>query len=79
MVVCFCAATKERDVERALEEGARSLCQIGDRCGAGRDCGLCHETLIAMLSRRSCHEDAGTTSLAPASLPRNDFRLERSL
>jgi len=79
MVVCFCAETRERDVERALDAGARSLCQIGVRCGAGRDCGLCHETLLSMLNRRSCHEEAAAASLPPAALPRGEFRLERSL
>jgi bacterioferritin-associated ferredoxin len=79
MVVCFCAETKEQDVESALDAGAASLCQIENRCGAGRDCGMCHETLLAMLTRRSCHQGASAARLSPAALPRGESRLERSL
>lgn len=66
MIVCFCAASNERDVQQALDAGARSLCEIGDRCSAGLDCGLCHETLLTMLRRRSCHGETRGHSLSTA-------------
>ena len=54
MVVCVCAGLNERQVEAALDSGATTLDQIGERCGAGLDCGGCHDTLEEMLCRRSC-------------------------
>ncbi len=54
MVVCLCAGSRDRDIERAVEAGARSLSEIGDFCRAGLDCGGCHSTLLEILDRRSC-------------------------
>ena len=49
MVVCLCAGSKDRDIENAVEAGARSIPEIGDYCRAGLDCGGCHPTLLRIL------------------------------
>ncbi len=54
MVVCLCAGSSDRDIERAVEAGARSLSDIGDLCRAGLDCGVCRSTLLGILHGRSC-------------------------
>jgi bacterioferritin-associated ferredoxin len=54
MIVCLCAGSSDRDVNHALEAGARSLSAIGDACRAGLDCGSCHPVLLAILDRRLC-------------------------
>lgn len=74
MIVCLCAGSSERDIERALESGALSLSEIGDTCGAGRDCGGCRSSLQALLERRSCEgcsnpDRSGSFSASRAACP----------
>jgi bacterioferritin-associated ferredoxin len=47
--VCLCIPVSDRTVRSAIEEGARTLEQIGERCGAGTVCGGCLEELRAQL------------------------------
>ena len=54
MIVCLCTGSSDRDVARALEAGAKAVSEIGESCGAGRDCGYCHSALLAILEGRSC-------------------------
>ena len=41
MIVCLCHAVTDRDLERVIEAGASTVEEIGQRCGAGTDCGTC--------------------------------------
>ena len=41
MIVCLCHPTSERDVDAIIDEGARTVEDIGQRCGAGTGCGAC--------------------------------------
>ncbi len=59
MVVCLCAGSSDRDIERAVEAGARNLSEIGDLCRAGLDCGGCRPTLLGILHRRSRRRHSG--------------------
>ena len=54
MVVCLCAGSSERDIQRAVMAGARTLSEIGEFCQAGLDCGRCRPTLLGILCRESC-------------------------
>jgi len=54
MIVCLCAGSRERDIERAVEAGARNLSEIGGYCRAGLGCGGCRSALLGILHRRSC-------------------------
>lgn len=44
-LVCLCEGVSERKVRRAIADGASSLADIGERCGAGITCMSCHPTL----------------------------------
>lgn len=52
MIVCLCEAVPLGQVREAIEGGANSLAQIERACGAGRDCGSCHEYLNRMLAEK---------------------------
>ena len=41
MIVCHCRVVSDREVMRAVDEGARSLADVCRDTGAGRDCGAC--------------------------------------
>lgn len=60
-LVCLCEGVSERKVRRAVEQGAASVAEIGEHCGAGTNCFGCHPTLEDVL-----HECR--VSLAPARL-----------
>ena len=50
MVLCICQAVSDKEVEAAIRAGARSLDDIGERCGAGTDCGCCREAIEERLA-----------------------------
>lgn len=52
MIVCFCHPTSDRDLDAVIDEGARTVEDIGRRCGAGTGCGSCLEDLRERLSQR---------------------------
>lgn len=54
MIVCLCTGSSERDIQRAVDGGARSLSDIGEACRAGLDCGGCRTALLGILQRGSC-------------------------
>jgi len=41
MIVCVCHPTSDRDLDAVIDDGARSVEEIGRRCGAGTGCGSC--------------------------------------
>jgi bacterioferritin-associated ferredoxin len=45
MIVCMCHPTSDRDVDAIIDDGARTVEDIGRRCGAGTGCGACVEDL----------------------------------
>jgi bacterioferritin-associated ferredoxin len=49
MYVCICEAVTEDDVRVAIGDGARSVDEVGDRTGAGTNCGTCREHLQQLL------------------------------
>jgi bacterioferritin-associated ferredoxin len=67
VIICICRGKSEREIERALDNGASSLRDL-QRCGIGDQCGSCHVSLRAMLAQ----SDAAAASAAqpcPPSLP----------
>ncbi len=70
MIVCLCHPTSDRDVDAVIDEGARTVEEIGRRCGAGTGCGSCLEELRERLHARGaggCPRDcaADLVSLTP--------------
>jgi bacterioferritin-associated ferredoxin len=49
MYVCHCRAVSDRVVRAAVEAGDRTIEELGRTCGAGTDCGGCHELLAELL------------------------------
>jgi bacterioferritin-associated ferredoxin len=52
VLVCICHPTSERDLEAVIDDGARTVQEIGQRCGAGTGCGACVEELRDRLVTR---------------------------
>ncbi|HYR29283.1 MAG TPA: (2Fe-2S)-binding protein [Thermoanaerobaculia bacterium] len=70
MIICICRGKNERDVNRAIDNGAATLREL-QRCGIGDQCGSCHNSLRGMLARAAVAADivpcpACTTSDRPA-------------
>jgi bacterioferritin-associated ferredoxin len=55
MFVCVCHAVTDTEVTRAIEGGASTREQVTRACGAGGDCGACHEHIEDMIGD---HQDA---------------------
>ena len=49
MIVCICRGKSDRDVMRAIDNGASTVRDL-QRCGIGDQCGSCHNSLRAMLA-----------------------------
>lgn len=49
MIVCICRGKSDREVMKAIGNGASSLRDL-QRCGIGDQCGSCHNSLRAMLA-----------------------------
>jgi bacterioferritin-associated ferredoxin len=64
VIVCFCKTASNRDIASAISEGAHTVEQIGDHCGAGTGCGSCREFIAEMIEaagascpgKGRCHE-----------------------
>ncbi len=49
MIVCHCKVVNDQAVTRAVDGGARTVSQVCQATGAGRDCGSCVFTLKRLL------------------------------
>ena len=49
MIVCRCTVVSDRDVDAAIDSGARSLAAVCRSTGAAQDCGSCIFTVKALL------------------------------
>ena len=45
MFVCVCHAVTDREVDKAIHDGAVTREQVTRACRAGGDCGACHQTI----------------------------------
>lgn len=60
MIVCLCHGINDQALHKVIDEGARSVREIGDACGAGTDCGQCCSSVRqALKQRRSQAVDQG--------------------
>jgi bacterioferritin-associated ferredoxin len=48
--LCHCLAVTDDTIRTAMEDGARTIAEVGERCGAGTGCGGCHLVLRQMLA-----------------------------
>jgi bacterioferritin-associated ferredoxin len=49
MIVCLCHAVSDRTIDRAIRDGAETVEELGEVCGAGTGCGACLEDLAERL------------------------------
>jgi bacterioferritin-associated ferredoxin len=52
VLICICHPTSERELDAVIDDGARTVQEIGQRCGAGTGCGSCLEDLRDRLTSR---------------------------
>jgi bacterioferritin-associated ferredoxin len=55
VLVCLCHPTSDRDLDAVIDEGARTVQEIGRRCGAGTGCGACVEELRDRLTAKGAN------------------------
>jgi len=49
MFVCLCHVTTDSEIQSLIADGASTVDQIGQRCGAGTGCGACRPQIHQML------------------------------
>lgn len=57
MIICICRGKSDRDVMKAIEDGASTVREL-QACGIGDQCGSCHTSLRAMLARAAAASPA---------------------
>ena len=55
VLICICHPTSDRDLEAVIDDGARTVQEIGQRCGAGTGCGACIDDLRERLVSRGAN------------------------
>jgi bacterioferritin-associated ferredoxin len=64
VIICICRGKSERDIARAIDNGASSLRDL-QRCGVGDQCGSCHNSLRAILSTAEATAAAASSISMP--------------
>jgi bacterioferritin-associated ferredoxin len=57
-IVCSCHGVNERRIRREIDQGARTIDDIAERCQAGSCCLSCHPTIDDLLAAHAA--PAGT-------------------
>nr|HEX4317004.1 (2Fe-2S)-binding protein [Kofleriaceae bacterium] len=73
VIVCMCFPASERDIDAMIDDGARSLSEIGERCGAGTGCGSCVGELrerLATKGANGCSRDCPSDLVSLSSRPK---------
>lgn len=53
MLLCHCRGVNDRKVRKAIDDGARTIQELGEVCAAGTRCGGCWPALAELLSERT--------------------------
>jgi len=69
--VCLCHAATTRDIDAAIDDGATTVEEIGDACGAGTGCGACVGDIEARLACAAAREQisVGTIHCSRSVVP----------
>ena len=67
MIICICRGKSDRDISRAIDNGASTVRDL-QRCGIGDQCGSCHNSLRGMLAQAQAAAAAAPVP-CPACLP----------
>lgn len=52
VIVCHCHQVSDREIRRAISDGAHTIDAIGEICGAGSGCGGCVNEIASLLFRQ---------------------------
>ena len=52
MILCLCEGLSETVVRDVISQGAASVREVAQRCGAGADCRYCCKAIRTMIRRR---------------------------
>ena len=55
MIVCLCYPASDREIDAVIDDGARTVEDIGRKCGAGTGCGTCVGELRERLTSRGAN------------------------
>lgn len=71
MIVCHCKGITDREIRRAIRDGANSTREISLACHAARECGGCRPVIAELLARETERTSFATHGVAPtiASTP----------
>ena len=50
MIVCHCIGVSDQEIRRTVREGASSVADVAQSCGAGSCCGGCHPALDQIIT-----------------------------
>jgi bacterioferritin-associated ferredoxin len=53
MIICLCEAVSDSVLKAAIDQGSRTVKQVGDACKAGTDCGACCSDILDLLRTNS--------------------------
>jgi bacterioferritin-associated ferredoxin len=48
--ICLCRVVTRSTIEAAIAAGARTVEEVGQRCGAGTECGKCQRNIMRILN-----------------------------
>ena len=68
MIICLCHAVRDRDLDAAIAEGAESVEEVGEECGAGTGCGTCIPEIEDRLEQAGRGCDRGGAGDCPRTL-----------
>jgi bacterioferritin-associated ferredoxin len=68
MLVCHCHGVNDRQIRRAIVQGAASVSDVRSACGAGAGCGGCVQEVAELLgaSESADHESGPTPAESTA-------------
>jgi bacterioferritin-associated ferredoxin len=79
MILCQCAGVEEKTIRRLIRDGARTVEEITQHCGAGQTCPPCQSEIAKMLKLNveveHAHETRGRAA-RPRRVPALPGRLE---
>ena len=58
MFVCVCRAVPDTAIRSVIREGASTVEEVADWCGAGTSCGACRPVVLRMLADNDAPEAA---------------------
>jgi bacterioferritin-associated ferredoxin len=53
VIVCSCKGVNDRKIRSAVDDGARTIEELGEHCTAGTRCGGCWPVLADLIAERT--------------------------